>query len=132
MTHKLVNQMYPIPYLMSQYGLGRTASVEVRQAASDWLNTHMPGTPVPSMAGFVHGWIACHQDREKCWIVMADYEGFANDSVFPLNATGLTEAEAKSEAKMRTRVDHTAGNTNVLWFPSRDPMSILFGKDWNS
>jgi len=59
----------------------------------------------------------------KNWFVMAGYEGFANKTLFPLNALGLTEAEAKSEAKMRTKADHVAGNTNVLWFAVENPIT---------
>ena len=59
------------------------------------------------------------------WFVMAGYEGMADKSIFPLNAIGLTKAEADDEADRRTEADHAAGNTNVLWFACEDVMAHL-------
>ncbi len=64
-------------------------------------------------------------DSRKDWFVMAEYEGLANKTLFPLNALNLTKDEAEAEADRRTAADHAAGYLNVLWFPGEDIMAHL-------
>lgn len=64
MIHPLVEQHYPTPFIMRQYGIKCSAAFKLRQAATQWLDMQGPEIAEVSLAGFVHGWLTCHQNKQ--------------------------------------------------------------------